>query len=351
MRLALLAALALTLAACGGIAGKSHSVLPPRLMEQASGVDQLLIAAHAVDEDVVWASGAGGTVVKTTDGGATWQAVPVTTPGADTLQFRDVVALDATTAWALSIGNGASSQIAKTTDGGATWRTVYQATDADAFYDCLGMWDAQRGVAYGDSYDGRLRLLTTADGGDSWRPVPASALPAPAEGEGGFAASGTCVATRGAGRAWIATGNADPARILRTTDGGASWTAATLPIVAGEAAGATSVTFRDDRNGVAVGGDLAVRDDVLDTVAITSDGGATWTLGGALPFPGAAYGAAYVPGSDALLAVGPGGAGLSRDDGRTWVFVDDRTFWGVAAASREAAWLVGPDGRIVRVRL
>ena len=63
----------------------------------------------------------------------------------------------------------------------------------------------------------------------------------------------------------------------------------------------------------------------------------------------AAYGAAYVPGTGALLAVGPGGAALSRDDGRTWTLLDDRTFWGVTAAGPGAAWLVGPEGRVVRV--
>jgi len=350
-RLPLALLLAAVLAGCARVPGLSQSVLPPRLSEQASGTDVLLIAAHAVDPAVVWVSGAGGTVLKTVDGGGTWQAVPVTTPGADSLQFRDVVALDAETAWALSIGTGASSQIAKTTDGGASWQTVFVNDEADGFYDCLSMWDAERGLLYGDSVDGQLRIRRTTDGGATWPLVPASALPAATDGEGGFAASGTCVATRGTRLGWIATGNADPARVLRTTDGGATWSAAQAPVVAREAAGLASVTFRDDRHGAAVGGDIAAPDAFDRAVAITADGGATWQAGGQLPFPGADYGAAYVPETDALVAVGPGGVGLSRDDGRTWALVDDRTFWGVAAASADAVWLTGPDGRIVRLRL
>lgn len=349
MRLSLLAAaVGLVLSACHP-AGLSGSVLPPRLEAQVSGTGALLIAAHAVDEDVVWASGTGGTVLKTINGGGSWEAVPVTTPGADTLQFRDVVALDAETAWALSIGPGASSQIAKTTDGGASWRTVWVNDEPEGFYDCLSMWDARRGLLYGDSVDGALRVRTTTDGGESWRLVPG--LPSAGEGEGGFAASGTCVDTRGRSLGWIATGNADPARVLRTADGGASWAAADLPLVAGEAAGAASVAFRDDRHGVALGGDIADPEAFADAVAITTDGGATWQAGGRLPFAGAAYGAAYVPGTGALLAVGPGGLALSRDDGRTWTLVASETYWGVAAASARAAWVVGPEGRITRVRL
>ena len=340
---------ALVLAGCGGAAGLSRSTLPPRLETQASGTDRLLIAAHAVDERVVWVSGAGGTVLRTVDGGQTWTGGVV--PGADTLQFRDVVAFDGQTALALSIGNGPSSRIVKTDDGGATWRTVWINDDADAFFDGISFWGDRRGVGYSDSVDGAFVLIETADGGETWTRRPAGPLPPAAPGEGGFAASGTLVHTRGSRLGWIATGNAAPARVLRTDDGGATWTAHATPLVAGEAAGGTSVTFRDDAHGVVVGGDLGRPDDTLDAVAVTSDGGRTWALGGRLPFPGAAYGAAYVPGTGALLAVGPGGAGLSRDDGRTWTLLDDRTFWGVAAASADAAWLVGTEGRIVRVRL
>jgi photosystem II stability/assembly factor-like uncharacterized protein len=43
----------------------------PTLTPQTSGTTQLLIAVSPVDSRVVWASGAGGTYVVTTDGGNT----------------------------------------------------------------------------------------------------------------------------------------------------------------------------------------------------------------------------------------------------------------------------------------
>ena len=322
---------------------------PPRLDLQASGTESLLIAAHAVSDQIVWVSGAGGVVGKTVDGGATWQTAVV--PGADTLQFRDVVAFDARTAWALSIGNGASSRIVKTTDGGTTWRTVFVNDRAEAFFDCLSFWDPQRGLAYSDSIDGTFVVITTEDGGETWQPVPTRVLPRATEGEGGFAASGTCVATQGADRAWIATGNADPARVLRTDDGGRSWTASEVPVVAGAAKGLASIAMRDDRDCVAVGGDIGDPESDVDAVARTTNGGRTWQRGGRLPFSGAAYGVASVPGIRAYVAVGPGGAAVSRDDGRTWELLDSRTWWGVAAAGPDAVWLTGPDGRIARIRV
>jgi len=62
-------------------------------VDQVSGTTQLLIGISPVNENIVWASGTGGTWVRTIDGGTTWQAGRV--PGADTLQFRDVHAVDA----------------------------------------------------------------------------------------------------------------------------------------------------------------------------------------------------------------------------------------------------------------
>ena len=58
-----------------------------------------------------------------------------------------------------------------------------------------------------------------------------------------------------------------------------------------------------------------------------------------------------MPGTDALVVVGPGGVGLSRDDGRTWRLLDRTTTWGVASAGPDATWLTGPEGRVSRLRL
>lgn len=349
---ALLAAALALLAAC--VAPRpAQDAAPPPLADQASGTDALLIGSHAVGGGVVWASGTAGTVLRTVDGGATWADVSV--PGADTLQFRDVHAFGPDVAVVLSIGEGTASRIYRTADGGATWRETFVNAEPGGFFDCLDFWpaadpDAARGLAFSDAVDGAFLVIQTDDGGRSWSRVSPDVLPPARPGEGGFAASGTCVATHGAQAAWIATGNARPARVLRTDDGGRSWTSAPVPLDAGDAAGATSVAFRTAERGVALGGNLAAPDSVGAAVARTVDGGRSWQAGGALPFVGAAYGTAYVPGTDALVAVGPGGAALSRDDGATWTLFDGRAFWGVTAADG-TAWLVGPDGRVAALDL
>jgi hypothetical protein len=76
---------------------------------QTSGTTAGLRGFCVVDERVAWASGAGGTVPRTIDGGTAWQRKPIT--GTDALDFRDIEAFDDRTAYALSIGEGPLSRI------------------------------------------------------------------------------------------------------------------------------------------------------------------------------------------------------------------------------------------------
>src|SRR5205823_5525913 len=80
-----------------------------------------------VNAKVIWASGTGGTVIRTIDGGKTWKVMTV--PGAEKLDFRDIEAFDTNTAYVLSIGSGESSRIYKTTNEGKNWNLEFKNTD------------------------------------------------------------------------------------------------------------------------------------------------------------------------------------------------------------------------------
>src|SRR5687768_6954939 len=101
---------------CVGVAQR----VAPEWLSQSSGTTARLRGVSAVSATVAWASGGDGVYLKTTDGGATWKAATVS--GAEALDFRDVEAFDADTAYLLSIGEGERSRIYKTTDGGRHWR-------------------------------------------------------------------------------------------------------------------------------------------------------------------------------------------------------------------------------------
>src|ERR1041384_4252478 len=221
---------------------------PPALDPVMSGTTALLQAVSAPSERVVWVSGHRATVLRSTDGGATWALRPVT--GADSgLQFRDIAAFDSTTAYVLAAGNGERSRIYKTTDGGTTWSLQFVNQDSAAFYDCFAFWDTRRGLVFSDAVQGRFMVRITADGGTHWRLVEEPTLPTAQRGEGAFAASGTCVVALGSGAARIGTGAADTARLLATDDGGRTWRIAATPLTAGSSAGIATLAFRDAHRG------------------------------------------------------------------------------------------------------
>jgi photosystem II stability/assembly factor-like uncharacterized protein len=340
---------AAALAACATSAARGPAATPT-VEQQTSGTTTLLQAVSVVDESVVWVSGHAGTWARTLDGGATWTAGRV--PGADTLQFRDVHALSADLAWLLSAGPGALSRIYRTTDGGASWTLQFTNEIPRAFYDCFSFWDARRGLAYSDQVEGRVMLLETSNGGESWSLIPQERLPAALQGEGGFAASGTCLVTRAGGHAWIATGNGARARVLHSADYGRSWTVVDAPVAGGQASGLATITFRDDQHGAALGGPIGKPEEHSDNVAVTSDGGRSWRLAGRTTYSGAVYGATYVPGAgETIVAVSPKGVDLSRDNGATWMRLDSLAYWGIGFAPNGTGWITGPRGRIARVRV
>jgi photosystem II stability/assembly factor-like uncharacterized protein len=317
---------------------------------QTSGIPVRLQAVSVPGNGVVWVSGLAGTYALSLDSGASWRSGVV--PGAEKLELRDIHALDGTTAYALSSGTGDQSRIFKTTDGGASWSLSLVNPDSEGFFDCFDFWDGDHGLLYGDSVEGKLVLFATSDG-KTWARLPPDRLPAALTGEGGFAASGTCLVTVGETTAYVGTG-AGSSRVLRTGDRGRSWEAFETPIVSATAtAGITSLSFWDEENGIAAGGDIAAPDRRQDNVAVLSGGGRAARLATPPTFEGAIYGIAHVPGTSprALVVVGPKGAAYSLDSAQTWVPLSDDGYWSVGFDSSGVGWMVGPEGRISRLEL
>lgn len=327
----------------------------PTLTPQDSSTANGLIAVSPVNPQIVWASGRNGTFTVTTDGGQTWHAGVV--PGAETLQFRDVQGVSAKVAYLSSIGTSGDPtdfRIYKTEDGGVTWVMQFQNQNPGAFYDCFSFWTPKKGIAHSDSVNGVFPDLRTTDG-MTWQDI-SNNMPPALPGEASFAASGTCVATQGGQNAWIATGATPIARILATRDGGDTWNAYDTPLVSSPSAGAFTVAFRDPWHGIVGGGDLDPGDPNNAATAISSDGGVTWALTSPPPVTGAIFGLSYVGvgesggGHSVVITANAGGAAWTPDEGQTWFTLPGVTgYWAVAFAGPKAGWLVGTNGRILKV--
>jgi photosystem II stability/assembly factor-like uncharacterized protein len=306
---------------------------------QAIGTTADFRGLCAVNSDVAWVSGTHGTYARTTDGGMTW-AVGVV-PGAEKLDFRDVEAFGPDTAYLLSAGLGEDARIYKTTDGGKTWSMQFRNADRDAFFDAVAFWDEKNGIALGDPVKGRFQLIHTDDGGANWKRLEPETLPPALPNEGAFAASGTCLATRGANAVWFVTGGAKVSRVFRSDDRGRQ--VSETPIRAGaESAGIFSIAFRDGKHGLIVGGDYRKPHDGGATAARTTDGGETWTpIDNPFPFRSCVAWA-----RDGWVVVGTSGSDVSRDDGATWKPLDRENYNSVAFTTAGEGWAAGPKGRI-----
>ncbi|HLK20529.1 MAG TPA: hypothetical protein VKT81_16350 [Bryobacteraceae bacterium] len=304
-----------------------------------SGTTASLRGVSAVNAKVVWASGTGGTYLRSIDDGAIFPAAAV--PGAEQLDFRGVWALDERTAYLLSSGEADKSRIYKTVDGGAHWTLQFTNPDAKGFFDAIAFWDARHGIVLGDPVDGRFVILTTSDGGEHWMRQPG---PAALAKEGAFAASNSSLVVMGDREAWFASGGPDGARVFHSSDAGVSWTVASTPIRSDSAsAGIFSLAFSDAKYGVAVGGDYSKPSDASHNIAVTNDGGASW-LEPTGAHPGG-YRSAVVFWKQlgVWITTGPSGSDISKDGGATW-----KQFDGGAYNALGMGWAVGPKGSVAK---
>lgn len=316
------------------------AVLAQSWTPQHSGTTADLRGVSAVSRTVIWASGTKGTFLLSNDG-RSWRRGTVT--GAGDFDFRAIRGFDEKTAIALSIGKGESSRIYKTVNGGDRWELLYTNPDPKGFFDALAFWDASHGIVLGDPVDGHFVVLTTADGGETWkRQKTPGALP----NEGAFAASNSCLVVRGTREVWFGTGGG---RVFHSTDGGETWSVAKTPVRSDSAsAGIFSLAFSDGRHGVAVGGDYKLTTDTAGNIALTSDGGKTWAKPQGAGPGGFRSDVEYVSDTKMFITIGTSGSDISFDEGKTWKQIGTGDFNAMSFVSGSAGWAVGPKGAIAR---
>ncbi|HET9156264.1 MAG TPA: hypothetical protein VFN91_06330 [Myxococcaceae bacterium] len=332
----------------------------PTLTPQTSGTANRLDAVSVVNEHVVWASGRLGTVVRTIDGGKTWEVHVI--PGAETLSFRDINAFSKDVAFVLSNTNPPNARIYKTEDGGQTWTLQFQSPINPSFYDCFAFFNEHAGIAVPDGENGHFDVIRMTDG-HTWENI-GDVFPPAQVGEGFFPASGTCITTHGGRRAWAVSGGAAHPRVIATADRGDTWQSYDIPIGGTASSGGLSIAFRDNHHGIIGGGEVAAPSVFQpNNFARSRDGGKTWELTTAAPLLGPIFGVAYAKHSGGgdddgdgechdvrVVATGPGGTAWSPDEGDSWQPLSGLTgLVSVGFANPHTGWLVGSAGRIVRI--
>ena len=186
-------------------------------------------------------------------------------------------------------GTAGGGQILRTTNGGQSWTAVQGAGFAApaGFNNWVHMFDANVGISFGDPNTDAsgaapyFEVLRTTDGGLTWTRVPAANLPAPIPNanEGGLVRS--YFALQGTNTIWASTSRQSPVgacRILKSTDRGLTWTAYNTTLMSQ----INRIAFKDPLNGIAFNTASAAVTTTPPSpgtinVIRTSDGGVTWT--------------------------------------------------------------------------
>lgn len=285
--------------------------------QRTSPTTQPLYAVQFVN-DTGYAVGYYGTVIRSTDRGLSWAALPFPSSG----NLHDVYFHDALHGFAAG-----DSGLFRTVDGGTSWSEVI--TPLQEGWRCITFRSPLIGFC-GGGWFGSGALLRTLDGGATWdvvfsdAAIPVAAVQFPTA-DTGYAVQYSY--------SW---------EVLKTTDGGANWSA--LPIQPIE--GLTNLEglhFTDTDHGYAGGW-------YLPAFIHTDDGGLTWSEvipGGSMnvydiDFTGAQHG----------LAVGTLGAILHTYNGVDW---SDETWTGstednyaVELLDDTTAIVVGGGGQVLR---
>jgi hypothetical protein len=345
---------------------------------QDSGATAALRGIHAVNGAVAWASGAGGTVLRTIDGGAHWQKCAVPDAAADgaTLDLRGIQGWDANTAIVMASGPGDKSRLYKTTDGCKSWELLFVNPNApQGFFDSF-WFNGSRGMLLGDPVAGQFMVFLTANSGRTWKRDPHPGLLLHGRSLAAFAASNSCI-PRGNGlfARSFATGGKDGSIFFsrpiypneelhgvidRLTRKEVPWRASPMALASGtESAGVFSIAYRypvttgicrdcgfgENSRFMAVGGDYKKPDESKGTAAWSADGGEHWTAA-ANPPHGYRSSVEWSEALRAWIAAGTNGTDMSRDDGKTWQPLDDGNWTALSLP-----FVVGPDGRIARINL
>jgi len=215
------------------------------------------------------------------------EAVAHTQGAADTpVWISQLQMTSVATGWALLwTGNPnahAPMQLARTTNGGRTWRIVTPATapplaTADLVLNAATADRAWLAVARSKSAGGGARGTTvvyrTGDGGRTWQhsePLPGSELVA--------------LDITGRSRGWLLESlgeamNQNPVSLYRSTDGGVRWSlVARSPGMAGDPATSSGLPVGCDKSGVAFeSAQVGWITSYCPVVLASSDGGARWT--------------------------------------------------------------------------
>lgn len=289
-----------------------------------------------VNNRFLWVSGSKGTVGRSTDGGKHFNWLPV--KGYENRDFRDIEAFDAVTAVILAIDS--PGLILRTFDGGASWQEVHRDNRSGIFLDAFAFYKDKYATAIGDPINGEAVLLSSKDEGRSWQAI-SGIVARPDTGEACFASSGTNIVQLNKTEFTFITGGRR-SRVYKDRQ------LQTIPLQqGGQYTGANSIAVKGKR-WIVVGGDFTHDKEMKEHIAISNDRGRTWSIP-STPTNGYRSSVTAIT-KRKWIACGTSGVDVSSDGGETWRRISDVGYHVVQRAKKgRAVYLAGGNGRLAKL--
>jgi photosystem II stability/assembly factor-like uncharacterized protein len=289
-----------------------------------SGTIRNLYGIFSINQNLIFAVGAEGTIMRTSDGGITWSNLNSGT----TSTLYSVFFTDSLKGWVV----GSGGTILHTTDQGETWSTQNSGTDKPLY--SVFFKDDSSGTVVGGGI-----ILNTTNGGLTWEIqfTPSSK----------FSSSGSLFASSPQTDYLLnvvfvnslngyAVGGSG--KLLRTTDGGKTWTSQTT----GTTNDLWAIAFADAQNGFAVG--------TFGTILRTTDGGTSWNIINS-GTDNHLYAVRFSDASTGIVVGAKGTVLRTTNGGLTWTQeIVGTANWlrGVALHSKNTNIIVGSNGLILK---
>lgn len=295
--------------------------------------------------DEIWAGGTQGTFGHSSDAGKTWRFIQI--PGAEKLDFRDVVILNKQEVLLMSAGPSeeGKASIWRTQDTGETWKIVFEKKDPGFFFDCI-KWDysLQEGWLLADPIQQKLTLFQIRN--NIFTLIDTTNTPQLQTKEAFFAASGSSLSMQG-NHLLLAGGGGMFARIYQKRNQKSAWTYTETNIPTGEAKGYFSIGSKNKKTFWAVGGDYRKLNESSIPILTTQDGGKNWQKLNNTP---SFYMEKVIWAKPYWIVSGPSQSAAYHEKKKQWKILGPSPYHNIIQVGEEI-WGIGAKGQLGKISL
>jgi photosystem II stability/assembly factor-like uncharacterized protein len=301
-------------------------------------------ALKSIDNEI-WAGGTQGTFGHSSDAGKTWRFVQI--PGAEQLDFRDLVILNKQEVLLMSAGPSeeGKASIWRTQDAGEHWELVFEKKESGFFFDCI-QWDRskQEGWLLADPIQRKLTLFQIRD--RVFTQIDTSSTPFLQAKEAFFAASGSSLSMNG-NHLLLTGGGGAFARIYLKNNQKSGWTYMETNIPTGEAKGYFSIGSKNKKTFWAVGGDYRKLNESSIPILTTQDGGKSWQQ---LTNTPSFYMEKVIWAKPYWIVSGPSQSAAYHEKKKQWKYFGPSPYHNIIQVGGEI-WGIGAKGQLGKISL